>query len=179
MAANIRARFWFSGLSCFTVKRDSNLQPCFIRWCTQFIEHLLHAILCSCSVVRKQRSLSFFFWLCRLACQILITRHQGWNPGLWQWEHKVLTHDPGQSGNSLKDPFLGTSLAVYWLRLGASTARGTDSIPGQSNKILHATPGQKQNKRKEKSLSLRSLYSSRGWVKERGRENKEVNYETW
>ena len=32
----------------------------------------------------------------------------------------------------------GDFLAVQWLRLCASTARGTDSIPGWGTKILHA-----------------------------------------
>ena len=39
----------------------------------------------------------------------------------------------------LKDDRLGTSLASQWLRLCDSTTRGTDSIPGQGTKILHAT----------------------------------------
>ena len=43
---------------------------------------------------------------------------------------------------------LGTSLAVQWLRLCASTAGGTGSIPGQRAKILHAVQcGQKNNNR--------------------------------
>ena len=33
----------------------------------------------------------------------------------------------------------GTSLAVLWLRLHASTARGMGSVPGWGTKILHAT----------------------------------------
>ena len=33
----------------------------------------------------------------------------------------------------------GTSLAVQWLRLCASTAVGAGSIPGQGTKILQAT----------------------------------------
>ena len=32
----------------------------------------------------------------------------------------------------------GTSLAAQWLRLLASTAQGTDSIPGWGTKIPHA-----------------------------------------
>ena len=35
--------------------------------------------------------------------------------------------------------FLGTSLAVHWLRLHTSTAGGMGSIPGWGTKILHAT----------------------------------------
>ena len=34
-----------------------------------------------------------------------------------------------------------TSLVVQWLRLCASNARGTGSIPGQGTKILHAVQG--------------------------------------
>ena len=34
--------------------------------------------------------------------------------------------------------FLGTSLAVQWLRLHASNAGGMSSIPGQGTKIPHA-----------------------------------------
>ena len=33
----------------------------------------------------------------------------------------------------------GTSLAVQWLRLWASTAEGPGSVPGQGTKILHAS----------------------------------------
>ena len=42
---------------------------------------------------------------------------------------------------------IGTSLAVQWLRLCASTAGGTGSIPGRGTKIPHATwHGQKIKK---------------------------------
>ena len=42
---------------------------------------------------------------------------------------------------------LGTSLAVQWLRLFASTAQGMGLIPGQRTKIPHATKcGQKKKK---------------------------------
>ena len=34
---------------------------------------------------------------------------------------------------------VGTSLVVQWLRLGASTAGGMGSIPGQGTKIPHAS----------------------------------------
>ena len=41
----------------------------------------------------------------------------------------------------------GTSLVVQWLRLYASTAGGTGSIPCQGTKILHvACQGQKKKK---------------------------------
>ena len=40
----------------------------------------------------------------------------------------------------LKGPLKGTSLAVHWLRLGASSAQGVvGSSPSQGTKILHAT----------------------------------------
>ena len=52
-----------------------------------------------------------------------------------------------QSGNSqIRTAGAGTSLAVQWLRLHTSTARGTDSIPGQGTKIPQATwHSQKKN----------------------------------
>ena len=37
-----------------------------------------------------------------------------------------------------KVEWIGTSLAVQWLRLCASNARGTGSIPGWGTKIPHA-----------------------------------------
>ena len=40
----------------------------------------------------------------------------------------------------------GTSLAVQWLRLCASTAEGTGSIPGQGTKIPHATEHSQKKK---------------------------------
>ena len=49
---------------------------------------------------------------------------------------------------------LGTSLLVLWLRLHASTAGGTDSIPGWGTKILHATwHGRKKKNKGIKDLS--------------------------
>ena len=45
---------------------------------------------------------------------------------------------------------MGTSLAVQWLRLCASSAGGMGSIPGQGTKIPHATQrGKKTEKNKE------------------------------
>ena len=35
----------------------------------------------------------FFSWPCHRAFRILVP-NQGWNPGLWQWEHGVLTSGP-------------------------------------------------------------------------------------
>ena len=47
---------------------------------------------------------------------------------------------------------VGTSLAVQWLGLCASTAGGTGSIPGQGTKIAHsAWRGQKKKRKKKKS----------------------------
>ena len=40
---------------------------------------------------------------------------------------------------NIKIEVIWTSLEVQWLRLCASTAGGTGSIPGQGTKILHAT----------------------------------------
>ena len=44
----------------------------------------------------------------------------------------------------------GTSLAVQWLRLHASTAEGMGSIPGQGTKIPHATWCRHKKKKKNK-----------------------------
>ena len=49
---------------------------------------------------------------------------------------------------------IGTSLAVQWLRLCTSTAGGTDSIPGQGNKIPHAM---QCNQKKEKVAMINML----------------------
>ena len=56
----------------------------------------------------------------------------------------------------LESPFIGTSLAVQWLRLCASTAGGMGSIPGQGPKILHAsvTPSQIKGKKKKKPFTI-------------------------
>ena len=47
-----------------------------------------------------------------------------------------------------KKAYIGTSLAVQWLGLRASTARDTGSIPSRGTKIPHATwHGQKKKKK--------------------------------
>ena len=46
----------------------------------------------------------------------------------------------------------GTSLAVQWLRLHASTAGGTGSIPGCGTKIPHAMWHGQKKKKKKKSM---------------------------
>ena len=49
-------------------------------------------------------------------------------------------------GDVLKQPqWLGTSLAVQWLGLLASTTGGTGSIPGGGTKIPHAVWPKKSN----------------------------------
>ena len=48
---------------------------------------------------------------------------------------------------------LGTSLAVQWLRLFASTAQGMGLIPGQRPKIPHATQCGQKKKKKSNSAS--------------------------
>ena len=51
----------------------------------------------------------------------------------------------------LKKKEKGNSLVVLWLRLCASTAGGTGSIPGQGTKIPHAAQhGQKKKKNEER-----------------------------
>ena len=46
----------------------------------------------------------------------------------------------------------GTSLAVQWLRLCASSSRGMDLIPGQEAKIPHTSRSRKQNIKTETIL---------------------------
>ena len=51
---------------------------------------------------------------------------------------------------------LGTSLAVQWLRLCASTAGAAGSIPGQGTKILRAAAWPKKNKNKKQKGKIRA-----------------------
>ena len=54
---------------------------------------------------------------------------------------------------------MGTCLAVQWLRLHASTAGGTGSIPGQGTKIPHAAwRGQKNQKANRQKNYLKMDY---------------------
>ena len=48
----------------------------------------------------------------------------------------------------LKKLLRGTSLAVQWLGLHASTAGGSGSIPGRGTKILHAAQHSQKKKKK-------------------------------
>ena len=58
---------------------------------------------------------------------------------------------------------MGTSLVVQWLRLHASTAGGTGSIPGGGTKIPHATQPKKEKEEEEKERRRRRRRSS--WTK--------------
>ena len=53
---------------------------------------------------------------------------------------------------------MGTSLVVQWLRLHASTAGGTGSIPGGATKIPHAWRcGKKKKTKKEPTKNQKIL----------------------
>ena len=53
---------------------------------------------------------------------------------------------------------LGTSLVAHWLKLWASSAGGTGSIPGRGTKILYAGwCGQKNNKKRRRITSFLNL----------------------
>ena len=56
-----------------------------------------------------------------------------------------------EGGREEGKPITGTSLAVQWLGLRASTAGGTGSIPGPGTKIPHAM---QKKKRERENLSL-------------------------
>ena len=59
----------------------------------------------------------------------------------------------GAVSSSRKQEQHGKSLAVQWLGLHPSTARGTGSIPGQGTKILHiAHHSQKQKEEQQDCL---------------------------
>ena len=45
---------------------------------------------------------------------------------------------------------------VQWLRLHASNAKGADSIPGQGNKILHASWCSQKNKQTKRQTEDKS-----------------------
>ena len=52
---------------------------------------------------------------------------------------------------------LGTSLAVQWLRLHASTAGGADVIPCQGELRSHMLPGAAQKTNKEKYFLILNI----------------------
>ena len=62
-----------------------------------------------------------------LACKQIYYRNRIWGPEI----------NPYTCSHITKKNW-GTSLAVQWLRLHASTAGGAGSIPGGGTKILHA-----------------------------------------
>ena len=73
-------------------------------------------------------------------------------PYLWN----VCSAHCSHSGSHFQGHRLGTSLAVQWLRLCASSAGGVGSIPGQGTKIPHAVLcSQKIKLKKKKDTSLR------------------------
>ena len=53
---------------------------------------------------------------------------------------------------------MGTSLAVQWLRLGASNAGGMGSIPGWGTKIPHAVSWPKKKKKGQMVNAMNLLY---------------------
>ena len=75
----------------------------------------------------------------------------------WTWtfhDYKVYNFFPSLHEDTICSSFIsfkkkigGTPLAVQWLRLRASTAVGTGSIPGSGTKIPHAL---QQGKKKKK-----------------------------
>ena len=50
---------------------------------------------------------------------------------------------------AFKNIITETSLAVQWLRLHTSNARGAGLIPGQGTKILHTAHHSQKKKKKE------------------------------
>ena len=84
----------------------------------------------------------------------------------WGWGGTSEMRASQQWRTSRVEAGLQTSLAVQWLGLCASTARGTCSIPGGSTKILHAMwYGQKKKKKKKLGLhQFSSIQFSRSVV---------------
>ena len=56
---------------------------------------------------------------------------------------------------------------VQWLRLCASNAEGTDSIPGWGTKIPHAVWYSKKKKKKKKCLEINILWQFQDLLKEK------------
>ena len=54
--------------------------------------------------------------------------------------------------------YRGTSLAVQWLRLCASTAGGAGSIPGQGTTIPHAAWCGQKTPQKTKNILIKNVY---------------------
>ena len=58
---------------------------------------------------------------------------------------------------AFKNIITETSLAVQWLRLHTSNARGTGLIPGQGTKILQATHGVAKKKKRKNIIIASSV----------------------
>ena len=69
------------------------------------------------------------------------------------------SHPESRSGRitTIKKPRGGTSLAVPWLRLHASTTAGTGSVPGQGARPHRLCAMPKEEKETEKSLKALSI----------------------
>ena len=63
---------------------------------------------------------------------------------------------------SIKISDTGTSLAVQWLRLCASNAEGTGSIPDQGTKIPHFGCKVQPKKKKIQIQIIKTMYLERG-----------------
>ena len=59
--------------------------------------------------------------------------------------------------SSSRNKSIGTSLEVQWLRLHASNAGGTCSIPGWGTKIPHAAWHGQKKKKKERKAFMKTL----------------------
>ena len=57
----------------------------------------------------------------------------------------------------IRNVYSGTSLAIQWLRLHASTGGGIGSIPGWETKILHAAWHSQKRKKKTEEICIWSL----------------------
>ena len=79
--------------------------------------------------------------------QLPVHAHSSSESELWQIQIDNIRNERGE-----------TSLAVQWLRIHASTAGGTGSIPGQGTKILNALQcGQKKKEKEMKEETLQPI----------------------
>ena len=85
---------------------------------------------------------------------------------MWGWKHHTeVVGRPGHVQESrIKETSPGTSPAVQWLRLCASTAGGTGLIPGQGSKILHASwCSQKKRERERRAWECINTWADWVW----------------